>query len=272
MYNNGLTLTANDIISEDTNANKKVKITIKDFQVVNGGQTLRTIHRFNKIDKDNITKYLSNCEVLLRIFKTVSTNNVRNKIAEFTNSQNAISNVDLKSLSTEQIQIEQYLDDNDIIYARKVGDTGITASKDYKYKISMEKFGQILFSIAGFPEKASNRKKQLFDKYYNEIFGENNFEISKAAKYINRYFEIKFTYDLNKKGYVSTDQKIFFIIYIDQKNECSIDENIDFFEKTIESYNPKKGKEISQARKLLQIKFREHLDTELKKYLTASVN
>ena len=70
MYNNGLTITANDIISEDTNANKKVKITISDFQVVNGGQTLRTLHKFNQIDKDNITKYLSSCELLLRVFKT----------------------------------------------------------------------------------------------------------------------------------------------------------------------------------------------------------
>ena len=45
MFNNGLTITANDIIAEDTNANKKVKLTIKNFQVVNGGQTLRTLHR-----------------------------------------------------------------------------------------------------------------------------------------------------------------------------------------------------------------------------------
>ena len=29
MYNNGLTIIATDIISEDTNANKKIKLTIK---------------------------------------------------------------------------------------------------------------------------------------------------------------------------------------------------------------------------------------------------
>jgi len=106
MYNNGLTITANDIISEDTNANKRVKITIKDFQVVNGGQTLRTLHSFNQQDNDNITNYLSNCELLLRVFKTSTANNIRNKIAEYTNSQNAISNIDLKSLSSDQVRIE----------------------------------------------------------------------------------------------------------------------------------------------------------------------
>jgi AIPR protein len=54
MYNNGLTITANDIKTEDTNANKKIKIEIIDFQVVNGGQTLRTLHGFKGQDKDNI--------------------------------------------------------------------------------------------------------------------------------------------------------------------------------------------------------------------------
>ena len=95
MYNNGLTITANDIVSEPTNANKKLKITITDFQVVNGGQTLRTLHKFNQLDNDNISKYLSNCELLIRVFKTPASSGIRNKIAEFTNSQNAISNIDL---------------------------------------------------------------------------------------------------------------------------------------------------------------------------------
>nr|WP_052519977.1 AIPR family protein [Nonlabens ulvanivorans] len=165
MYNNGLTLTATDIVSEDTNANKKVKITIRDFQVVNGGQSLRTIHRFNQLDEQNITKYLSECQILLRVFKTSSINNDRNKIAQYTNSQNAISNIDLKSLNEEQILIEQFLDAEDIIYARKVGDTGITPNKSYTHKISMEKFGQILFSVQGYPEKASNQK----NKYLTNI-------------------------------------------------------------------------------------------------------
>lgn len=263
MYNNGLTITADDIISEDTNANKKIKITIKDFQVVNGGQTLRTLHRFNRLDKDNITKYLSNCELLLRIFKTSVANNTRNKIAEYTNSQNAISNIDLKSLSAEQIQIEQFLDEHDIIYARKIGDTGISDKKTYLHKISMEKFGQILFSMQGSPEKASNQKKQIFDKYYNQIFNEGRFDLSKSAQYVTKYFEIKHAYDSNSKDYAVTDQKIFFIIYMDQQLDTSVNEKIDLLENTIESYTPDNGKDLSPARKLIQTKFREYLDEKI---------
>lgn len=73
MYNNGLTITAENIEATPINANKKIKIVITNFQVVNGGQTLRTIHNFNNKDKDNLNNFLSNSEILIRIFKTGTT-------------------------------------------------------------------------------------------------------------------------------------------------------------------------------------------------------
>ena len=267
MYNNGLTLTASDIISEDTNANKKIKITLHDFQVVNGGQTLRTLHRFNQESNDTISKYLSNCEILLRVFKTTAKDNLKNKIAEYTNSQNAISNIDLKSLSSEQIQIEQYLDENDIIYARKAGDTGISKNKSYLHKISMEKFGQILFSISGFPEKASNQKKQIFDKYYSQIFDEANFDLTKSVEFIKRYYEIKSAYE-GLGEFESSDQKIFYILYMDKYFNFDTIREIRFLENRIREFIPN-DKNISDARKLVQIKFKDFIDLKIKNHTQA---
>ncbi len=261
MYNNGLTLTANDIISEDTNAHKKVKITIKDFQIVNGGQTLRTLHNFKQQDKDNLEKYLSDCELLLRVFKTSSESRIRNKIAEYTNSQNAISSIDLKALSSEQIHIEQYLDEHDIIYARKVGDTGLSSTKKYLHKISMEKFGQILFAIQGSPEKASNQKKHIFEKYYNVVFNGAKFDISKSVEHVKRYFEIKKEYEATGIA-EGSDQKIFFILYIDQLIELPIQTKISLLDDTLQKFNPI-DKKLNDVRKLLQVKFREFLTDEI---------
>ena len=225
----------------------------------------QTLHRFNQIDRDNIKNYLSNCELLLRVFKTTESNNIKNKIAEYTNSQNAISNIDLKSLSSEQILIEQFLDENNIIYARKIGDTGISSTKSYIHKISMEKFGQILFSILGFPEKASNQKKEIFDKYYNQIFGDNFFDLSKSAEYVKRYYEVKKVYETSRKNYEVTDQKIFYVLYMDNKVNKSIVEKIEIFEKILNAYSPS-GNAIPNARKLIQLRFREYFDMEVKKY------
>ncbi|WP_411369688.1 AIPR family protein [Citrobacter braakii] len=199
MYNNGLTVIADDIKAHPVNGNRKVRISLTGIQVLNGGQTLRTLHDFNATDKSYITEYLSKSEILVRIFNAAS-GDTANKIAEYTNSQNSISNVDLKSLSTLQIQLEQLLDEHDIIYSRKNGDTGIDDKKDYRYKISMEQFGQILFAIQGFPEKSSNQKQHIFGKYYDDIFDEKNFDLSQAPEIIERYFEIKKAYSFSDES------------------------------------------------------------------------
>jgi hypothetical protein len=263
MYNNGLTITADDINAEEVNAGKKVKISIINFQVLNGGQSLRTIHNFNKKFKDQIAKNLSNSEVLIRIFKTTSDKTLINKIAEYTNSQNAISSIDLKSLSSEQIELEQYLDANKIVYARKTGDTGITENQEYEYKISMERFGQILFSINGYPEKASNQKKDIFDKYYEDIFGAENLDITESPTQVKRYFEIKHKYDNNDLGYISSDQKIFYILYIDKYLTTTLEDKIMTFENIILEFEPESKKPLADSRKLIQLKFKEFLIKKL---------
>lgn len=264
MYNNGITITANDVLAEPVNAGKKVILTINNFQVLNGGQSLRTIHNFNKKSATNILENLANSEILVRVFKTTSDLGLINKIAEYTNSQNAISSIDLKSLSSEQIEIEQFLDVNNIIYARKNGDTGISSNKSYDYKISMERLGQILFSINGFPEKASNQKKDIFEKYYESIFSSESLDLNNLPTHIRNYFTIKHKYDTNSKGYLSSDQKIFYITYINQYLKEPIDKQIELFEELISSFEPEGNKNIADSRKLIQLKFREYVEFELK--------
>ena len=263
MFNNGLTLTAKDIIADSVNAKKKVRITLKSLQVLNGGQTLRTIHSFNEEDPKNIEDYLSNGEILVRVFKTSLDQKLNNKIAEYTNSQNSISNIDLKSLRSEQLQLEQYLDEHNIIYSRKSGDTGISDKKSYEHKISMERFGQLLYSLKGFPEKATNQKKYIFDKYYEDVFGKDSLKIEESPNVIKRYFEIKKEYDLKKDKYIFSDQKAFYILYLDTRLDKNLDEQITLFEQLIKEYEPVSGKEISDARKLIQTKFKEFIDNKM---------
>ncbi|EGR1070172.1 AIPR family protein [Vibrio cholerae] len=262
MYNNGMTIVAKDIKAEPVNGNKKVRISISDFQVLNGGQTLRTLHNFNAQDDSHISEFLSKSEVLVRIFNASNSDAV-NKIAEYTNSQNSISNVDLKSLSTLQIQLEQLLDEHDIIYSRKNGDTGMNDQKDYKYKISMELFGQILFAIQGNPEKSSNQKQHIFGKYYDDIFSEKNFNISDAPAIIESYFDIKKSYDLVTESLQKIEQKVFYILYMrkarsDLDNQACIDE----LERILDLFEPSK-KTITDARKMIQVRFKEFLNEQL---------
>lgn len=55
-YNNGITIVADEIKAEEVNSHKKLKLELKNFQVLNGGQTLRTIHAYNRINKNNISE------------------------------------------------------------------------------------------------------------------------------------------------------------------------------------------------------------------------
>lgn len=258
MYNNGITITAQNIDVLPINANKKMQFDLTDIQIVNGGQTLRSLHRFNSFDKSNLTDYLANGEVLVRIFKTGNNPELTSKIAEYTNSQNEISSIDLKSIAHIQIQIEQFLEVHNIIYARKVGDSGLN-NKSYKHKISMEKFAQILFSISGNPEKASNQKKKIFEKYYNDVFGEDNFNINESANIVNKYYNIQSIY--KSTNYDLSDQKIFYIFYISKYLGDDILEIINNFENVLNSFE--KDEEISPARKLIKKGFLDFLNDKL---------
>lgn len=262
LYNNGITIIAKDIVAEHVNARKKYKITLSDFQVINGGQTLRTLHNFNKENPDHYEK-LSSAQVLVRAFKFYN-DEERNKIAEYTNSQNSISNIDLRSIRTEQILLEKYLADEEILYSRKKGDLG-HEDKQYEFKISMEKLGQILFSLKN-PHQASNKKKEIFGELYDDVFGDNNFIIEKSPDYIRKYFMIEKEYNnysIQNKT-ITSDQKYFYIIYMIY-NYTDYQENITLaitdLEDIIKRY---KANNISDARKLIQVGFKDFLDSELK--------
>jgi hypothetical protein len=80
------------------------------------------------------SKYLSKSKILVRVLTTCD--EYMNKIAGYTNSQNSIFNVDLKALSNEQIELEQYLDEHNIIYARKLIQSKFKVFLDKKLNIA----------------------------------------------------------------------------------------------------------------------------------------
>lgn len=254
LYNNGITITTKNLEASPINAKSKLLITLRGFQVINGGQTLRTIHMFNQQNSENINK-LNEAQVLVRIFQVKDNDKTENKIAEYTNSQNAISSMDLKSLRDEQIQIENILDYHEIIYTRKTGDLGKNG-KSYKNKISMERLGQILFALAGYPEKASDQKKKIFDEYYELLFGDK-LDITLVPSYVNIYFEIKSTYQ--NGNYDFTEQKGFYVLWMNKisNKKNSIEYYINYLEEFLNNY--KSNSLVAKSRLLIQVGFRENL-------------
>lgn len=260
-YNNGITIVADNILVTEINAKRKYKMEISGLQVLNGGQTLRTIHNFNKEDSNNLTQYLSNAEVLVRVLN-VTDSNEKNRIGEYTNSQNSISLADLRSTRPEQIALECYLADHNILYIRKRGNTG-DAQKLYKTSVSMSRLGQILLAKSGRPEQTTNKKSAIFDKQYETLFGDQKLLSQETVDLILSFEKISNAYRIS--GYSQSEQKKLFILYISYfKHRSDYDKLICEFEPKIDKFINENDLKLSPARVLIRSDFKNWIDKEFK--------
>ncbi len=256
-YNNGITIVAESIEVTRINANSRYKIEIKGLQVLNGGQTLRTIHNFNHEDPANLIQYLSHADVLVRVLNVTDISE-KNLIGEYTNSQNSISLVDLRSTRPEQLNLEHYLADHGILYIRKRGNTGDN-NKSYSISITMSRLGQILLAAKGRPDLISNKKSEIFDTQYDYLFGGQDLLSQKTIDLVKMFAAISDSY--RESSYKPSDQKKLYILYIanvKDRNDysCIINE----FEPAIDEFIKTRNLQLSPARVLIRADFKNWLD------------
>ena len=176
-FNNGIAATADEIELENSeNGNGKIISVVKDFQIVNGGQTTASIYHTQKKDKADISNIF--VQVKLSVVKNKEKfSEIVSRISEYANTQNKVSVSDLSSNRPYHIELEKL--------SRNVF-TPITDSQPIQTKWFYERArGQYKNAILkdGFTpsrKKAfdlKNPKHQLFTK-------------EELAKYINAYQEI----------------------------------------------------------------------------------
>ena len=116
LKNNGITIICDDFEIDG----KEVKL--KNFSIVNGGQTTYLLHKSTNISSEN-DLYLP-CKIIKIIGNTEDEKNrFTLSIAKATNSQKAIKPVDLKANSPEQIRFSQAMREVGIFYQTKRGET-----------------------------------------------------------------------------------------------------------------------------------------------------
>lgn len=81
-------------------------------------------------------------------------------------------------------------------------------------------------------------------------------------KLVNKYKEIQDYYEIHKPTYDKYEQKYFYMIYLQFNYDHTVEEDIELIEKTLKKY--KKDSNLTDARKLIQLKFKELLDQEAK--------
>ncbi|EDN9515152.1 TPA_asm: hypothetical protein GJA49_15160, partial [Listeria monocytogenes] len=258
LFNNGITITADDINVKEVRLGKASRIKLDRFQVVNGGQSLRTIYKY-KDQKDSPIENLAKASVLVRFFKTGQEEGLINKVSEYTNSQNAISAIDLRTVDQLQLKIEKHLELKGIQYIRKRSSD--KTKLQLENSITMEKLGQLLFAYAGYPEKAGNNKRKIFSEYYEKVFTNESDLMDRIISTIDTYHKIISLY--NDDDYKYYEQKVYYIIYLKRfLSNKNLKECLELFEDVLLNYETKQ--EVSPSRKLLQSKFKEEINRIIK--------
>lgn len=168
-YNNGITATAESVETKLVD-NQLVITKLNDFQIVNGGQTTASLYHTQKKFKDaDLSKIFVQMKLTVIKDKEKKNEEVPN-ISRFANSQNKVSELDLRSNNPYFVQIENL--------SRK------------KYVVNPENRNQ---SLLWFFERANGQYRETLNKQtpaQQKKFKEQNpsdrkFVKSDVAKYIN---------------------------------------------------------------------------------------
>lgn len=190
LKNNGITIVCSDFAIDG----REVKL--KDFSIINGGQTTYMIHKNRSIDESH--DIFLPCKIIRAEGKTEDQKNAFClAIAKAANTQKPIKQVDLKANSPEQVRFSRSMREVGIFYQTKRGEVVPPAFKTAYLNSSLVEIGKLcLAAIFQIPCASRSKPSSLYDpKYYDKIFNGNQMQIANLAKellYIDYYFKNKF--------------------------------------------------------------------------------
>lgn len=188
LKNNGITIIC-DSFEIDGNIVK-----LRNFSIVNGGQTVWVIHKNENIDKRN--SFWIPCKIIRNAGKTEEEKNFFSlAIAQAANSQKPIQPADLKANAPEQRRFAQAMLGIGVLYKTKRGE-----EVDKKYRVAylntnLAEVGKLcMAAIFQEPCKSRNKPSDSYNvpSYYTPIFTENPEQVAKICKellYIDYYFK-----------------------------------------------------------------------------------
>lgn len=184
-YNNGITVVCDKF---DYNAFQKSdhKVQLKNMQIINGGQTCKTIHETLKSALPNM--FGQSAYVMVRIYQLAEENkDFVQDITYATNSQNPVDLRDLRSNDEIQKNLELGMKELGYTYKRQREEGGFS-SGTITSSITAE---ATLAVWRERPHQAKFRRKEHFGKLYDDIFKELNAAQALLATLIFRNVENK---------------------------------------------------------------------------------
>ena len=175
------------------------EIHLKNFSVINGGQTTRKIFDSPNIDEAN--DFYLMCRIICNPYREDNSGQKEQfvyEISKATNSQKAIKPADLRANNREQKLFESALLSCNIFYKTKRG-MSVPAAYSETYKnCDLSKVGKL--ALAGFflmPGTSRNKPSIIFDDakdFYRSIFNDDQ-NRSRNAKYISDLLYVDYYFD-----------------------------------------------------------------------------
>ena len=174
-YNNGITIICDSL---DFTPSDSPVVKIKNFQIVNGSQTIHALFDAYR-EESNKTK-IDDIYFLVRIYE-VKNRDVGQNIARYTNSQNPVRSRDIMSNDPIQIKLEKELQRAGFYYERKRYQFRDNKEILNEKTVDAEKLGQIILAYyLERPGSSKNKKQEIFGEFYNDIFDDEKINASYA--------------------------------------------------------------------------------------------
>lgn len=166
-FNNGITAVCSKF-AHTALQNNDWSVTVDGLQIVNGGQTCKTIQR--ALQDDSAGDY-SKTHVLLRLYEIAfNDDDVVNNITVATNSQNPVDVADLHSNDPIQEKLGIGLNDLGFEYKRKRDEQATSAPSVITAAVAAE---SVMAVWKRKPNAAKFRRGRLFSDFYQEVFSDD---------------------------------------------------------------------------------------------------
>lgn len=184
-FNNGITMLCSDF-SHNALMSENWQLHIKDLQIINGGQTAKTILQ---VISENPDIDFSNTTVLLRLYEVstddAASNTLTTDITIATNSQTPVDLRDLRANDSLQQELSLAVEDLGFEYLTKKGiGSSLSTSKTIPSSVAAE---SIYATWKRKPQLAKFKKRELFGKFYTDVFERINGAQLIIAVLIYRY-------------------------------------------------------------------------------------
>lgn len=199
LKNNGITIICDDFRIDGR------EVHLRNFSIVNGGQTTYVLHKSKFLDKDH--DFWLSCKIIKTSGTTeTEKNSFSLEIAKAANSQKPIKPADLRANAPEQRSFARAMYEVGIFYQTKRGEKVPKQFSPAHLHTKLLDVGKLcLAAIFQLPCKSRSKPSEVYkDEYYNPIFKERTqkqiSQICKELLYIDDYFTKNFLPKFDKEN------------------------------------------------------------------------